>query len=275
MSANIKKYSSNTFITDLSYVISKPIEKLMIKFLLLVVVSINIISCVTDSSSLTRSTDRELKAKAHSELASSYIQLGKYEIAQKELEKAFAADSKYLGSYYVAGVLSLKMGLPKEAEKNFRIATKDKKNSTAAHELGVLLCRTERAQESIPYFIQAIENPLFTNRAMSNLRAGECVSKYDINKAQNYFTAALTENPNMVVALYRLAEVFYLENKLLRARAYLERYKSTTEVSPQTLYLGYQIENKAQSVKAANEYSKQLLKEFPGSQEAKKIRKSM
>jgi len=247
------------------------------KLALLILVSLVNFACVTDSKSLISepTTDLELKAKAHSELASSYIKLGKYEIAQKELEKAFAADSKYSGSYFVAGVLSLKLGLPKDAEKNFRIAAKDKKNSVASHELGVLLCRTGRSKESIEYFNQAINNPLFTNRGMSNLRAGECISKSNTKRAQKYFNAALAENPNIVVALYRLAEVFYIENKLLRARAYLERFKSATGASPQALYLGYQIENKAKSIKAADEYSEQLLKQFPGSQEAKSLRKTI
>lgn len=246
------------------------------KLAFIAIISVVNAACVTDSTTLIApSNDSKSKAQAHSELAANYINVGKYEIAQNELKKAFAADSKYSGAYFVAGVLAMKLGSISDAEKNFRIAAKDKKRSIASHELGVLLCRTGRAKESIPYFEQAISNPLFANRGMSNLRAGECISRLNLKKAKNYFNAALIENPEIIVALYRLAEVYYAEDQLLRARAYLERFEEKAATSAQALYLGYQIENKAKSIKAADAYSERLLKQFPGSKEAKSLRKKI
>ena len=250
---------------------------LITKFVFLILISLMTAACVTESKTLITKPAKDLKTKAqaHSELAASYINIGKYEIAQNELEKAFNADSNHSGSYFVAGVLAMKLGLPKDAEKNFRLAAKDKKNSMAAHELGVLLCRTGRERESIQYFNKAINNPLFPNRGMSNLRAGECISKLNVRKAEEYFNAALDHNSGITVALYRLAEVYYVEDELLRARAYLERFKSASGNSPEVLYLGYQIEDKAKSIKAADEYSDQLLRQFPGSKEAKSLREQL
>ena len=237
------------------------------------------VACVTEGDTkavLSEPTkDLKSKAQAHSELAASYINIGKYEVAQNELKKAIEADPDYSGSYFVAGVLAMKLGSPEDAEKNFRIAQKDERNSAASHELGVLLCRTGRAKESIQYFDKAISNPLFPNKGMSNLRAGECITRLDLKRAEKYLSAVLVENPALIVALYRLAEVYFIDDKLLRARAHLERYKAAAGASPQALFLGYRIENKAKSVKAADEYSEQLLKQFPGSEEAKSLRKEI
>jgi type IV pilus assembly protein PilF len=60
----------------------------------------------------------------------------------------------------------------------------------------------------------------------------------------------------------------------LRARAYLQRYVSVGRHTPETLWLGVQIERELGDKKALASYSSKLRKDFPDSDEAGKLDKT-
>jgi type IV pilus assembly protein PilF len=69
-----------------------------------------------------------------------------------------------------------------------------------------------------------------------------------------------------------MAQVSYRKQEFLTARAFLQRYESASQISSESLYLGFLIESKIGDEKAASQYRENLMDQFPGSTEAAKLR---
>jgi len=243
--------------------------------LILSVFCLLLTSCVTEQKSLltTPEADVEVRSANHVELAAGYLKIGRYETATSEVQKALKIDPSNSRAHHVAASLAMKLGQFDSAEKSFLKALNfEPENASTAHELGVLLCKSGRRDDGISYLNQAMNNKFFEHKAISALRAGECLGKTQPNVARGYFDKALALNKNLDVALYRKAEVLYLEGYALQARGFYERYMQNRKQNSQTLLLGYRIEKNAKSLKQAEIYAKKLMKEFPNSSEAKRLK---
>ena len=91
----------------------------------------------------------------------------------------------------------------------------------------------------------------------------------DLVKAEKYFRQALQINPKLPNSLYQLAQLNFDEHQYLEARAFLQRFFSIAEDTPQSLWLGVRIEQAQGDKEAADRYAKTLLKKFPDSDEAR------
>jgi type IV pilus assembly protein PilF len=138
----------------------------------------------------------------------------------------------------------------------------------------VFLCQTGKESKSIKYFEIAVSNPLFDRAELSYMRAGECLSKINDPKAEQYLKKALSINGRLRPALLRLAVIKQQSRSHLSARAYIERYFAITEPQPESLLLAYQIESSLNATDVANSYRKQLLTNFPSSVQARSLRGS-
>lgn len=215
------------------------------------------------------------KAQIHAQLARGYLQQNQYSIAKQELEKALRINSNHSASNYIYGLLMLELEQYEDAEKYLKRAVKnDKNNSAAAHDLGTFLCQRGELNEAVEYFEVAVANPFFKNAELSYMRAGECLARDNNPKAESYLKQALTLNPRMRPALYRLAVLKHDEAAYLSARAYIERYFAITKPQPAALLLAYKIESELNADDVAARYRLQLLEDFPGSAEASYLRKS-
>jgi len=182
-----------------------------------------LVSCVTEQKSLLTAPEADVQVRSanHVELAAGYLKLSRYETATEEIEKALKIDPSNSRAHHVAASLAMKLGEFDSAEKSFVKALQlDPKNGSTAHELGVLLCKRGRKEDGVSYLNQALNNQFFEHRAISALRAGECLGKTEPSTARSYFDKALALNKNLDVALYRKAEVLYLEGYALQARGY-------------------------------------------------------
>ena len=232
-------------------------------------------ACVTerDSASIQPNLDEKKLADNSAERAVSYMNLDQLETAENILGKALKKSPRHSVLNYTKAILKLRLGETKDAEKYFRTAIKSNpNNSRAAHDFGFYLCSQDKRSEGIKMFDLAISNPLFAERSLSQLRAGECIFKQDTNSAERYFLDAYAENNNLSIALFRLAELNFSRNETLKARAFYQRYASAQPETAASLYLAYQIEKSARSEKEALVHRQALLKKFPGSNEAKQVR---
>ncbi|MEO0367448.1 MAG: type IV pilus biogenesis/stability protein PilW [Pseudomonadota bacterium] len=220
-------------------------------------------------------TPKSDKALIHAKLARGYLQQQQYAVAKTELEKALSIDSSHSESNYVMALLLLELKQYGEAQAYFEQAVEsDRSNSAAAHDYGVYLCQIGRERESINYFEIATSNPLFERAELSYMRAGECLAKTGDQRAESYLRQALSINPQLRPALFRLARLNYDAGQFLSARAYIERYLSITKAQPASLLLAYRIESSSGAADVAETYRKRLLENYPGSKEAAQLRKS-
>jgi len=125
----------------------------------------------------------------------------------------------------------------------------------------------------VTYFDLAASNPLFSKPELSYMRAGECLARINDPSAESYLKRALSVNPNLRPALYRLAILKYDTDAYFSARAYIERYMAITKPQPASLLLAYKIESKLNAGDVAKDYRRRLLEEFPGSEQAGLLRR--
>lgn len=222
-----------------------------------------------------RSTDR--LAEINTQLGVEYMKEGKYETALKKLEKAVEIDGNYARAYDVLGLLYARLGENVNAEQNFKRALQLAPNdSSILNNYGQFLCRNGSAAEGQAMFAKAVENPLYQTPQNSYTNAAICALEQQKDKAaaQEFLRKALEKDPEMPIALLRMSQVTYESNNYMAAKGYFERYKQVASHTPESLFLGVQIEQKLGDSEAADNYAMLLRDKFPDSQEAHQLMKS-
>jgi type IV pilus assembly protein PilF len=250
----------------------------LIRFLSVSVMLLSLIGCVSTSSNLVKGKSNSKKgadnAMIHAQLAKGYLQQKQYATAKTELEQSLSMDPNHSESNYVMALLMMELEQYDSAEAHFAKAVRHKPdNSAAAHDFGMLLCQIDKERESVEYFEIAANNPLFEQPELSYMRAGECLARIKDPAAQTYLKRALSVNPRLQPALYRLAVIKYDAREYFPARAYIERYfAAINKPQPAALLLAYQIESKLNATEMAERYRTDLLEGFPGSAQANQLR---
>ena len=109
---------------------------------------------------------------------------------------------------------------------------------------------------------------------MALTNAGVCARGIpEVAAAERYFRRALEANGAYPEALLQLADLNFATGQPLSARAFLQRYEAVAPVTSYSLALGRRVELAAGDPETAAEYTRRLLREFPGSPEARELRR--
>jgi type IV pilus assembly protein PilF len=216
-------------------------------------------------------------AKVHTELAGMYYERSQLGIALGEIAMALQADRNYAPAYNVRGLIHMALREDKEAEEDFRQSLQlDKGDSDAHNNYGWFLCQRDRAKESIPHFMAALKNPLYTTPERAYLNAGVCSQKAGLLKdAEDFLQRALLVQPGNPQALLALAELSFFNGDYLAAKKYFAGFAERTE-SPtaEQLWLGVRIERRGGDRNAAASYAVQLRKRYPEARETQLMMQS-
>lgn len=220
----------------------------------------------------SQSEKREDAARVRVELGSRYMQQGKYELAQENLQKALEYDSNYVDAHTVIAVLYERIGRNKEAGDHYaRAAELAPKSGAANNNYGQYLCATGKYADAQRYFARAMEDPFYKTPDVLYTNAGVCLLNNDpgqLDKAEDDFRKALEANPGNALALYSLAKTLYKKNDFFHARAFIQRFESLGQPSPDALLLARNIEVKLGHSEGAREYTQRLREQFPDSEQA-------
>jgi type IV pilus assembly protein PilF len=210
------------------------------------------------------------------QLGARYYNNGDFDLARDRLKLSVEQNPSHAIAWSTLGLTYEALGNPRLAEEAYarsvRVAPRDYK---IQDNYAVFLCRQGRHDDARKYFDKAIKAPTndYAERTMTN--AGVCMmQKPDYAQAEKYFRGALERRPNHAEALLQMSVLFYEREDYLRARAFLQRYLSGSEVSAPVLYHGIQIEQHLGDDTARRAYTMQLLKDYPNSVEAQRIRQS-
>ena len=119
--------------------------------------------------------DARNRARAHTELAAAYYGRGNMGVALEELRIATAADGSYAPAHGMFGLVYMELRENQLAEQSFARALKLAPNDADInHNYGWFLCQTKRESQAIPYFMQAVRNPLYATPWRSYSAAGIC-----------------------------------------------------------------------------------------------------
>ncbi|MFN7086878.1 MAG: type IV pilus biogenesis/stability protein PilW [Burkholderiales bacterium] len=217
-------------------------------------------------------TDQQLRARIHTELASGYYELGNMGVALEEVREALRADPDYGPAYNVAALVYADLKEDRLAQQSFERALRiNPLDSDANNNYGLFLCRRQREEEAIKYFLAALRNPLYRNPDRSYVNAAVCSRRRgDIAAARDYLQKALELRPNQPQALYQLADIEYQRGNFAEAKGYLHRLPQAA-IGPEALWLGVRAARGLGDRDAEASYALQLRKNFPDSREARAL----
>ncbi len=220
--------------------------------------------CATGPSAVTEPEPNRL-SNTYLQLGIEYMRQGENEIALAKLEKALSIDPNSANVHNTLGVLYNRLGKTDEAEKHFKKAVKlAPSDARSLNNYGQFLCQNGRETEGVPLFLKATENPLYPTPETAYANAGICELKIDHTQAaESHFRSALERNPTLAMALFHMAKISYDQKKYLPARGYLQRYMENASHTPQSLWLGIQIERELDDKDAVASYSLALKNQYP------------
>ena len=223
-----------------------------------------------------KKADQGDAADLNYQLGARYYRKGDYDLARDRLQLALKQDPKNGFAWSTLGLTYEALGnvrLAEEAYENaVRVAPRDFK---IQENYAVFLCRQGRFDDARRYFDKAIKAPTNDYSEQTYTNAGVCMlQKPDYVAAEAYLRAALERRPNYGEALLQMSVLFFETGDNLRARAFLQRYLGSNMPTAPVLYHGILIEEKLGDETARREYTLQLLRDFPDSAEAERIRQA-
>ena len=223
-----------------------------------------------------KKADQGDAAELNYQLGARYYRKGDYDLARDRLELALEQNPKNGLAWSALGLTYEALGNVRLAEDAYdnavRVAPRDFK---VQENYAVFLCRQGRFDDARKYFDKAIKAPTNDYSEQTYTNAGVCMmQKPDHVAAEEYLRAALERRPTYGEALLQMSVLSLETGDTLRARAFLQRYLSGNMPTAPVLYHGILIEEKLGDDTARRQYTLQLLRDFPDSAEAERIRQS-
>jgi len=248
------------------------------RWLLVIPILVQLSACVSSAQQAASDDKRDKAVDTQLQLGAHYLVRGQLDIAKKHFDRALELDPGSSPAMDKMALLYWRLRQYKEAETYFQRAIAiDSKNSAAYHNYGAFLCDRGRYDAGIRTLEKAANNLLYPYAADANVNAGVCMlRKPSYRLAEKYFREALRLNPNHPGALLQMARISYHHGKMLRARAFVQRYfrPGGSRDTPESLLLAYRIETAMRAHNAAASYAVRLRSKFPDSEEAQRLHRA-
>ena len=204
------------------------------------------------------------------QLALGYIERDQLGIAQEKLNKAIEQDPGNVDAYTTMAYLKRKVKEYEAAEEYYLEALSIKSNDPNIYNsYGGLLCQMGRYDDALEEIKKAYDNPFYETPYLAYANAGTCLlEKGEYKEAEKMLRRSLRDQPNYANALLSMAEIGVKTKKYLMARAYIQRYHAIARPTAESLWLQVQSEKALGAKEHYLKYAKQLLNDFPDSDEA-------
>ena len=231
--------------------------------------------CVSQTSVETKQVtdpgivDARRRAEVHTSLAAEYYARGNYAVALTEARLAIKDDATYFPAYNMQGLVYMELredGPAREAfDKALRISPN---NPEVLNNFGWFLCLRNETDRGIAMMDRAATDTLYSTPEKAYFSSGLCMKRNGRAKeAEERMRRAVLIRPDMVGALYNLAELCYDRGSLVDAENYLVRSMRLSVPSIEALVLGVKIARAKGDKAAEASYMQQLRRRFPDSQQ--------
>lgn len=217
------------------------------------------------------------RARIHTELATMYYARGNMSVALEELRTAVAADPTYATAHGVFGLVYKELRENTLAEESFRRALGHAPGDPDInHNYGWFLCQIGRESEAKPYFLRALDNPLYATPARTFAAAGICALRSgELAVAEDNLQRALRLDPNLPIALLQFAQLRYTQGRYDEARRLLTQHAAVARPSAESLWLALRVERRLGARAAEQSYAIQLRRRFPNSPEFQQLQRGI
>ena len=204
------------------------------------------------------------------QLATLYYQDGKGVFALDEIKQAILVDPGLDQLYWMRGLIQMQLGDNPAAEVSFKTAlTINPHSPDLKHNYGVLLCKTNRADEGLRLFDAVLQDPSYGQRAKTYLEQGICLSTVNRkDEAQASFLQSYKLDASNPTTAYMLSSLMFERHEDVRAQFYIRRVNNSEQASAESLWLGIKIERRIGNQDAVSQLAAQLNKRFGTSHQA-------
>ncbi len=226
------------------------------------------------------SIDKQEVARVRTSLAAQYIRKNELDTAQQQLEKAFAADSRYAPAYDMMGVLLQQEGSPinlKKADQYFKKAIALDKDFEQAHNnYGVYLSQMKRYSEAAAQFEIAGSALGYEGRISALENLGRTYLQLNNNQAASKaFLRALEGNRNSLIAHIELVDLLLEQQRIPQAQRLYDETLMLVQgqgISPRLLLQGIKLASAQNDKPTRQQLAQQLLSAYPLSSEARQLK---
>ena len=226
-------------------------------------------AAATDMSTPPEDSDQRRRARIRLQLASSYYEEGKTEVALDELKQVLSIDPTFGDAYNLRGLIYMRLGDANQATESFRRALAlNPRDADAAHNFGWLQCTQGRYAEAETAFQQALATPIYAGRSRTLMALGVCQARAgQLAEAERSLSRSYELDAGNPITGYNLARILYQKGEFERAQFYIRRLNNSELANAETLWLGIKVEQRMNDGAAMGQLSDQLRKRFPQSRE--------
>lgn len=225
------------------------------------------------TADMTTESDEPLarkRARTRLELAVSYFEQDKTQIALDEVKQSLAQDPAYAPALSLRGLIYMRLDNPRLAEDSFKQALQvQPDDGDVLHNLGWLQCQQARYTEALATFDRALALRGYRGKAKTWMTKGLCEQQAGkLADAEASLQHSYELEPGNPVTGYNLANLLQRRGDLTRAQFHARRLNNSPMANAESLWLGIRIERRMGQADAAQQLGSQLLKRFGGSREA-------
>jgi type IV pilus assembly protein PilF len=215
--------------------------------------------------------DGRRRAEVHTALAGEYYARGNFPIALAEVRAAINDDAGYYGAYNMQGLVLMQLRENKAAAESFSQALKlQPNNPEVLNNYGWFLCvSANEGQRGLELMKRAQLDTQYPTPEKAYLSAGLCLVRLDRKQeAEDQLRRAVLIRPDLIGALYNLAQITFERGDMKEAEGYLLRYmRLTSQPNLEALVMGVKIARARNDGAAEQSYLQQMRRRFPDSPE--------
>lgn len=245
----------------------------IIKIIVTALLCLYLASCASygGSSNKTRKEIDLIEAsEINTQLGLGYLREKNYKSAKEKLDKALEQNPENFAAYKTIAYMYATLGLTEEAEEKYTEALDIKPlDPDLSNSYGAFLCSLGKYEEAQSYLKIAYDNPFYESRYLAQSNAGSCYIKQgEYKKAEALLRKSLRAHSQLPGSLISMAEIGIKTERYLMARAYVQRYHSVRPASAESLWYQIQAEKALGAKDHYIKYARQLINDFPDSDEA-------
>jgi len=199
------------------------------------------------------------------QLGLGYLKQGDRPRAKKKLLTAMAQQPKSPDVNAAMAYYYEKTNELDQAKKYYLKAVSLSSDSGAQlNNYGTFLCRQGEYAKAEAYFLKAVKDEHYVNTAAAYENAGLCaLAVPDINKAKEYFTTSLSQDPSRKISLYELVKIESKEGHDAEALNLMRNSSELVLNDKIFLALAKEVATKAGKFEIAAEYENDIKKMEP------------
>lgn len=217
-----------------------------------------------------QAADAHRRAQIRLELAASYFQAGRLDVAMDEVGQALSARPDYADAYGLLGLILMQNQDWTQAEIAMRKAVDlNPRDGNQLHNYGWMQCQQKHFEVAQQWFDKALQAPGYREQPKTLLAKGMCYQQAgQLEQAyQNMFRAYEMDVGNPAAG-YNLSNVLWLKGDLKKAQFYIRRLNNNSnQASADSLWLGIKIDRALHDDIGARQQADQLRDRFPQSRQ--------